>query len=97
MGEVLYNGKKYYDFTKNGEFIFEFEKDGHIKRFVAEVSNIDKVVPIIKAEVAASQINITISDDGLSPIERVAYEKGNVDEDEAIEGTKIEDNTFTVA
>ena len=91
------NGKKYYDFTKNGEFIFECEKDGHIKRFVAEVSNIDKVVPIIKAEVAASQINITISDDGLSPIERVAYEKGNVDEDEAIEGTKIEDNTFTVA
>ena len=90
------NGKKYYDFTKNGEFIFECEKDGHIKRFVAEVSNIDKVGPIIKAEVAASQINITISDDGLSPIGRVAYEKGNVDEDEAIEGTKIENNTFSV-
>lgn len=95
--EIVNNkGKKYYDFTKNGEFIFECEKDGHVKKFIAEVSNIDKVVPIIKAEVNASQVTITVSDDGLSPIERIAYEKGKVDADEAIEGTKIENNTFSV-
>lgn len=90
------NGKRYYDFTRNGEFIFECEKDGHVKKFIAEVSNIDKVVPVIKAEVTASQVTITVSDDGLSPIERIAYEKGKVDADEAIEGTKIENNTFSV-
>ena len=95
--EIINNsGSRYYDFTKNGEFVFECEKDGHIKKFFAEVSNIDKVVPIIKAEVVASQVNITVSDDGLSPIVRIAYEKGKLDADEAIEGTEIENNTFTV-
>ncbi len=89
------NGKRYYDFTKNGEFIFECEKEGHIKKFVAEVSNIDKVVPVIKVEITASQVTITVKDDGLSSIGRIAYKKGKVDADEAIEGTKIENNTFT--
>lgn len=90
------NGKKYYDFEKNGEFIFECEKDGHITKFIAEVENIDKVVPIVKAEVTGSRVDVTVSDDGMSPIVYVAYKKGDVKASKAIDGIKIENNSFSV-
>ncbi len=90
------NGKKYYDFEKNGEFIFECEKDGNVTKFIAEVENIDKVVPIVKAEITGSRVDVTVSDDGMSPIICVAYKKGDVKASKAIDGIKIENNSFTV-
>lgn len=91
------NGKKYYDFENNGEFVFECEKDGHITKFIAEVENIDKIVPRITAEITGGNVNITVSDDGLSPIIFTAYEKGDVRASRAIDGTKIENNSFSVS
>lgn len=94
------NGKDYYRFENNGEFIFECENDGDIKQFKAQVNNIDKVIPVIEANISmvseVPNVTVTVSDDTLSPIDKVAYMKGDVSKEVAIGGTIIGGGVFTV-
>lgn len=95
------DGEDYYRFKHNGTFTFECEKNGVIKTFTALVSNIDKVVPIVKVnKVLLSdgvRIDVTVSDDKLSPIKTIAYVKGDVSSKDAVLGTKIENGNFVVS
>jgi len=94
-------GKNKYTFKTNGEFVFLCkDAKGKISRFLTEVDFIDRISPQLVASVTKTGtdaiVNLTVSDDGLSPIEEMAYAEGKITASAALRGIKIINNTFNV-
>lgn len=95
--DVVVKNKKI-TFDKNGDAVIEYEYNGKTMYINAKVDNIDKIKPVVKADIQDNTyyatVTVTVEDDGLSPIKEISCNGITNKRDKE---TGIIENTFTIS